>query len=83
MRLAVLVSERCGNHYEAVAEGENGYLLDPSNPASVRKAFETMMSRVSDWKRMGEASGQLYCATFDRDKVIERFLNGLRDFSGD
>ncbi len=77
MRLAVLVSERCGNHYEAVIPGANGYLFDPSQPATVKLAFETMMSRMGDWPRMGEISAELYRTVFDRELVVGNFIRAL------
>jgi len=81
MHLPVLVSERCGNHYEAVIPGANGYLLDPSNPVRVRQAFETMMLRIADWPEMGEVSAECYRAVFDREVVIQNFIRGLTAFA--
>lgn len=82
MKLPVLVSERCGNHFEAVAAGNNGYLFDPADAASVRKAFEAIMSRADDWKRMGELSGDIYRRVFSKSFVIERFVTEMTRFAG-
>lgn len=82
MRLPVLVSERCGNHFEAVVPGENGYLFNPLDPGSVRRAFEELLLRFDNWRQMGERSALLYRKTFDKKSVIENFIQGMNGFSG-
>lgn len=81
MKLPLLVSERCGNHFEAVVEGGNGYLFNPSEPNSVKLAFESLMLRANEWKSMGEVSGNLYREIFNRKVVIENFIRTLTKFS--
>lgn len=81
MELPVLVSERCGNHFEAVVNGENGYLFNPLDAQSVRAAFEALMGRGRDWRTMGERSRALYSQLFDRQLVIENFSRALHDFT--
>lgn len=81
MRLPLLVSERCGNHFEAVADGGNGYLFDPSDPGGVKSAFESLMRRANEWESMGRKSGEIYQEKFYRQKAIENFINALTEFS--
>jgi glycosyltransferase involved in cell wall biosynthesis len=81
MRLPVLVSSRCGNHFEAVRDGVNGFLFDPFDPAATRQAYERFMSRRADWAAMGEQSGALYATTFDRRVAIRNFMESLTSFS--
>ena len=81
MKLPLLVSERCGNHFEAVIEGSNGYLFNPSDPNSIKSAFESLMLRTNDWKSMGEMSGERYQAIFRRQMVIGNFIRTLNEFS--
>jgi glycosyltransferase involved in cell wall biosynthesis len=80
MHLPMLISNRCGNHYEAVEEGVNGYLFDPSDADSIRLAFESMLSRKAEWREMGEMSGRRYLDFFEEDRVIRRFIRELEDF---
>jgi glycosyltransferase involved in cell wall biosynthesis len=78
--LLMLISDRCGNHYEAVEEGGNGYLFDPSDAESIRLAFESMLSRKNEWREMGEISGRRYQDFFEKDRVIRRFIRELEGF---
>lgn len=77
MRLPILISDRCGNHFEAVDEKINGYLFDPSKPNSIKNAFELLMKNKNNWKSMGEESGIIYDKSFKKDKVITEFIQGL------
>lgn len=81
MHLPVLVSDRCGNHFEAVAEGRNGFLFDPLDPASVKRAFTAFISRGGDWTAMGEVSGELYRERFACQPAIASFARSLIEFS--
>lgn len=81
MKLPLLVSERCGNHFEAVVPGSNGYVFDPAKAASVRTAFESLMSRAGEWRSMGELSGERYQRMFAKSLVIERFITDLAKFT--
>jgi glycosyltransferase involved in cell wall biosynthesis len=81
MKLPLLVSERCGNHFEAVMHGNNGYLFNPLDPNSVKLAFESLVLRADEWRNMGEMSGELYHEKFRRQLVIENFMRALTEFS--
>ncbi len=79
MKLPVLISERCGNHYEAIIEGKNGYLFDPMDPDSIKRAFEALMLRADEWKSMGELSGELYYNKFYKKLVTDNFIRNMND----
>jgi glycosyltransferase involved in cell wall biosynthesis len=81
MKLPLLVSDRCGNHFEAVVSGSNGYLFDPAEADSVKNAFESLISRADDWRQMGEFSGHRYRQVFSKSLVIERFMADLMRFA--
>lgn len=81
MKLPLLVSDRCGNHYEAVREEENGFLFDPYNHSSIKLAFESILNRFNDWRAMGEISGNIYNKMFLKKTVIDNFINGFVDYS--
>jgi|ERR1039457_736011 glycosyltransferase involved in cell wall biosynthesis len=80
MKLPLLVSERCGNHFEAVLEGHNGYLFNPFDPTSVKLGFESLMHRVKEWRNMGFISGGRYHEIFYRQLVIKNFIRELTEF---
>lgn len=82
MKLPVLLSDRCGNHYEAVIDGENGCLFDPSDAQSIKTAFETFLAKKTEWQKMGEVSERLYSNIFKRKTVVENFQKQLITFSG-
>ena len=81
MKLPVLASERCGNHFEAVNDGVNGYIFDPLNPGSVRSAYTKLLDRFDEWKEMGEQSKDIYEEKFNKEKVISNFVNALTAIS--
>lgn len=79
MALPLLISDRCGNHFEALRDGENGFIFDPLRPETIRLAFERLMSRRCDWRAMGKKGRAIYDGVFARQLVIERFASALRD----
>jgi len=78
MELPLLISNRCGNHYEAVCEGVNGYTFNPEDRRSVTKAFDSLPLSASDLNEMGQQSRKIYERTFRLDKVSERIANHFR-----
>ncbi|RXF69121.1 glycosyltransferase [Arcticibacter tournemirensis] len=81
MKLPVLVSERCGNHYEAVVDNRNGFLFNPIDKNTIKNAFEALLDRIDDWEDMGNVSGDLYYRIFSRRLVINSFIKDLTEFS--
>lgn len=81
MKLPLLVSERCGNHFEAIVDRGNGYLFNPFDPDSIKLAFESLLLRANEWGNMGEMSGTRYREKFYRQAVIENFVRTLTEFS--
>lgn len=81
MKLPVLVSERCGNHFEAVEELENGYIFDPFNEKMVISAYQSLLQQSDNWKLMGKKSGEFYDERFNKSMVISRFVDELKEFS--
>jgi glycosyltransferase involved in cell wall biosynthesis len=77
MQLPLLVSDHCGNHYEVVAEGRNGYVFDPADPQSVKRAFEALMSDNARWPEMGLVSAELYRTEYAREPVIRNFIESI------
>jgi glycosyltransferase involved in cell wall biosynthesis len=77
-KLPILASNRCGNHYETVIEGVNGYTFDPENHQEIKDAYEKMISRRSQWKEMGEQSYGLFDNNFRQSVVLPRFVAQLQ-----
>ncbi len=73
--LPVFVSDRCGNHFETVSEGKNGYVFDPYNHAEIKGKFNLLMDRKEYWKEFSEISLQLAEENFNPDLVLRRFVS--------
>ncbi len=80
MKLPLLISERCGNHFEAVEVGVNGYIFDPYNHSTIKSTFEAMLERKNQWHDMGINSGILYENNFKKSKVISNFVVQFNSF---
>ena len=77
--LPLLISCRCGNHYEALADGKNGFIFDPDNAGQIKTAFESLMKCRGKWTEMGDRSRQLYETNFKQDVVIKQFVDKLKN----
>ena len=75
--MPLLVSTRCGNHYETVENGRNGYTFDPDNHSEIKQAFESLMDKRGEWAEMGKVSYNLYEKNFEQNSVLHRFINTL------
>lgn len=73
--LPVFVSDRCGNHFETVLEGKNGYVFDPSNHAEIKEKFNMLMDKKEYWKEFSEISLQLAEKNFNPEIVIKKFIS--------
>ncbi len=80
MKLPLLISERCGNHFEAVDVGRNGYLFNPYNHAEIKAVFEAMLERKSKWRDMGNISGIMYEKNFKKSKVVSNFVKEFNSY---
>ena len=74
MHLPLLISSHCGNHFEAIKVGENGFIFDPDNPEDIKTKFELFMERSSDWLKMGDISAKIYEETFKTDLVVDHYI---------
>jgi len=72
--LPLLVSERCGNHYEALVEGENGYTFDPYDSVDIKSKFEKLMSQRDQWAKFSENSILIAKHNFDNNKVLKELI---------
>jgi glycosyltransferase involved in cell wall biosynthesis len=81
MKMPVLISERCGNHFEAVINSVNGYIFDPFDSISLINAFNLILERSANWQSMGKKSGEIYTEKFNKSMVISRFVKQLTNYT--
>jgi glycosyltransferase involved in cell wall biosynthesis len=75
--LPLLISNRCGNHYEAVLDGGNGYVFDPYCKIDTLSKFEILMEKRNSWKRFSEKSIELANKNFNPDKISKAFIDNF------
>lgn len=80
MQKPLLISDRCGNHFEVVVDGENGKLFDPFNEQSLRNAFDFLIDNKDKFPEMGARSLEIAHQNFDHDKVLNNFIKELTCF---
>lgn len=76
--LPVFVSERCGNHFEAVVNGENGYTFNPFDPTDVKIKFEKMLSERNNWCNFSSRSLQIAKTNFNSETVLKDFIKSFK-----
>lgn len=79
--LPVLISERCGNHFETVFNGENGYTFDPFNQKDIREKFETILLEREKWNRFSKRSIEISKANFNSDVVLRNLVSHFEKVS--
>jgi len=77
MQLPLLISECCGNNYEALKDGENGYIFNPYDKESIIGAFDNIMQRRTEWYDMGKKSKQLAMKNFNNQDILKRFIEQI------
>lgn len=77
--LPVLVSDRCGNHFEAVTK-DNGRLFNPSDHFETRRIFEEFLSLKLKWKFMGIRSKEIFLDKFSQNKVVNEMLIQISNY---
>lgn len=77
--LPLLISNYCGNHFETLVEGENGFSFSPYIPNEVKECFEKMMELRPLWPTMGRRSEELFKQNFKQEIVLKRFINQLQN----
>ena len=78
--LPVMISSRCGNHFETVEEGVNGYTFEPKDQKQIKEVFENFLRRRNEWAAMGKESYERYSRLFKKKVVLTRFINEFTEF---
>ena len=74
--LPLLISNRVGNHCEALLPGENGWLFDPESAGDIQKAVKEWFVAPSEKiQQFGKVSAQIAEDRFSTEKVVYNFLN--------
>lgn len=75
--LPLLVSNRCGNHFETVVDGLNGYTFDPYDSNDIKIKFEQLISEIQKWDRYSKKSIEIAHANFKTEKVLNSFIKQI------
>ncbi len=79
MKLPLLVSFHCGNHYEALQEGVNGYGFFPNDHAEIKEKYEKLLESSNLWDDYGRKSFEIYCDVFNKESVVKNVVSQLND----
>lgn len=78
MKLPLLISDRCGNHYETVRNGYNGFVFNPENIVDMCQKFNHLLNvGVEKLEEMGLNSYKIVNENFNNEQVIKRFVSNL------
>lgn len=75
--LPLLISERCGNHYEALRVGENGYTFDPYHKKDVQQKFLKMLDEQSRWNDFAARSVAIANDSFNNRRILRELAERL------
>jgi glycosyltransferase involved in cell wall biosynthesis len=73
--LPILVSLRCGNHFECLIEGKNGFGFDPFSPVSVQQAFHSFIAEKNNWPYFSKKSLCLASSFHNTDYNLVRLVD--------
>jgi glycosyltransferase involved in cell wall biosynthesis len=74
----VLISNHCGNHFECVIEGENGFVYSPNDPSELNTKLNHLINIKSNLSNMGGVSRRVFENTFLKTKVLNNFVNNFK-----
>ena len=81
MHLPLLISNRCGNNFEAVVQNENGYTFDPDDKVSIQKSFDLILRKDISLKDYGAKSYKIFEKEYSIEVVVKNFIEQVRYFS--
>ena len=77
MKLPILISYRCGNHFEALIDSINGFGFDPANRDEIVDSFLKIIERRNKLELMGNESYEIYSKNFSKKIVINKLIGSL------
>jgi glycosyltransferase involved in cell wall biosynthesis len=75
--LPLLLSNRCGNHFEALVEGENGFVFDPFDKADIVTSFQKLINNRSSWQFYGSRSIQIADTNFNHESTCHALIDSF------
>ncbi len=80
--LPLLISDRCGNWPEAVEQGVNGWVVDPTSQTQMRRTFEQVLRLThDDLARSGAASARIARQKFSTQANVESFADSVMELA--
>ena len=82
MKLPLLISRRCGNHFEALKRGHNGFIFEPNSKKSVQTAFDKIIALYNKkelYIKFSQESENIFYNNFTLSKVINNFKNKYKN----
>ena len=77
-----MVATRVGGSEEAMRDGENGLLIEPSDPHALAAAIETLLNDRSLAFRLGSAARQTIVDRFSMSRMVERTTHLYEHLAG-
>ena len=77
-KLPLFISDRCGNHFEAVVPGLNGITFNPMVSKEIARSFDKFLSMKDKWDQMGMNSAKIYEDVFAKQKTITNFIQHIQ-----
>lgn len=76
--LPLLISEHCGNYYEIVKDGENGFVFSYSDKKNVIELIEKCANSSVNWrKKAGQISYSIVNDIYNPSKTINRVIDEM------
>ncbi|MCI0595567.1 MAG: glycosyltransferase family 4 protein [candidate division Zixibacteria bacterium] len=77
-----VVAARSGGIGDIVADGGNGFLVDPDNPEEMADALKKLLADADLRKKMGEKGRRTYLEKFSPAKLAEKFDRLYAEIAG-
>ncbi|WP_445781352.1 glycosyltransferase family 4 protein [Shewanella sp.] len=77
MKLPILISYRCGNHFESLINSINGFGFDPANRDEIVDSFLKIIENRNKLELMGNESYEIYSNNFSKKIVINKLIGSL------
>ena len=78
MKLPLLISDRCGNHFETVENNFNGYLFNPMDTNDIHTKFvELLNTGLSGMEIMGLNSYKKITSNYNNQIILKNFINNV------
>ena len=69
-----IIATRVAGQAEAVINGENGYLVEPDNIASLYNAIKHLLAEPTKWETMGIRGYQRYQRKFIGEESVKKLF---------